>query len=217
MKERLGRFLTENVGLKALSVLLAFFFWAFVKGGTQGEVTVRVPVEVNKVPNGLMVVDLDPMEVAVRLRGLTARLKTLEAQEVRIKVDLNDARPGVNTYMLLPQSVKAPAGIEVVAVSPSELKVRVSQVFRKMVPVRVELRGEPPPGAKFGSITVDPPVVSVSGPKEVVRDLEAVRTEPIDVSGLRETLELEVPLSRGFLPLQAIEPERVKVRLEVAP
>jgi len=216
VRERLRRLLTENLGLKALSVLLAFFFWAFVKGNTQGEMTVRVPVEVNKVPNGLMVVDLDPTEVAVRLRGLTARLKTLGAQEVRLKVDLNDARPGVNTFLLLPQNVKAPAGIEVVAVSPSELKVRVSQVVRKRVPVRVELKGDPPPGVSLGPITVDPPVVWVSGPREVVRDLEAVRTEPIDVGALKGTVELEVPLSRGILPLQAIEPDRVKVRLEVA-
>lgn len=212
MRERLKGLLTENLGLKVLSVLFAFLFWAFVKGSTQAEMTVKVPVEVNKVPSGLVVVDLDPAEVGVRLRGLNSRLKGLTPQEVRLRVDLKGVQPGLNTFLLLPQMVKAPAGIEVVAVSPSELKVRVSQVVKKKVAVRVELKGETPPGV---SVVVDPPAVWVSGPKEVVRDLEAVRTEPLDVGAFKGPVELEVPLSRGILPLNTIEPERVKVRLEV--
>ncbi|RLA82439.1 MAG: hypothetical protein DRG31_07385 [Deltaproteobacteria bacterium] len=217
VRERLRGLLTENVGLKAVSLILAFLLWAFVKGTSKGEMTIRVPVEVEGVPDHLIVGKVDPSDVAVRLRGLMHRLNRLKPEEVRIPIELKDARSGLNTFLLRPEDVRIPPGIEVVALSPSEVRMRISELKRKRVPVKVELRGRPAEGYEIGSIRVDPPFVTVSGAKEVVRDLEAVRTEPVNLGDAKETLELEVPLSVGILPLHSLEPKRVKVRVEVRP
>ncbi len=76
--------------------------------------------------------------------------------------------------------------------------------------------GEPAPGYRLLSITVDPPSVLVEGRPALVNRMTSVRTEAIDITGLTETFEQAVVLN---LPEGVtVDPEQtVTVRIEIEP
>jgi len=193
--ERIRAFFTENLGLKLLSLILAFFLWLFVKGSMREEVAVMVPVELEKVPSALCVRGIDPPSVTVRLRGVLNQLNRLRLEEMSARLDLSGAQSGTNTFLLRPDDFSLPPGIEVLRISPSEVKVRLSPLTTKRVRVRA-------------------PFVLLKGPLEELKGLEEVETEEVDVGGIKEDLEVEVPLRLGGLPVRC-EPKKVKVKVEL--
>lgn len=212
--ERIRAFFTENLGLKLLSLILAFFLWLFVKGSMREEVAVMVPVELEKVPSTLCVRGIDPPSVTVRLRGVLNQLNRLRLEEMSARLDLSGARSGTNTFLLRPDDFSLPPGIEVLRISPSEVKVRLSPLTTKRVRVRVALRGTPAEGFSVREVRVGPPFVLLKGPLEELKGLEEVETEEVDVGGIKEDLEVEVPLRLGGLPVRC-EPKKVKVKVEL--
>ena len=76
--------------------------------------------------------------------------------------------------------------------------------------------GEPAPGYRLLSVTVDPPSVLVEGRPALVNRLTTVRTEAIDITGLTESFEQPAVLN---LPAGvAVDPEQVvTVRIEIEP
>jgi len=216
LKERLKNFLkdllTENIPLKLLSVLVALFLWVFVKGTSYTELTLFVPVKITSLPLNLVLMDVEPQRLIVKVKGPVHKLDRLKVEDMGIFLDLKNAHAGINTFILRPEEVKVPSGIEVVGLSPSELRVKLSELVRKAVSVKVQFKGLPPPSYEVVSVRVNPPNVHLSGPKEVLERIDHVTTEPIDLEGLKESFSLEVPLTvRG---LEA-EPSRVTVQVEL--
>ena len=213
--EKLRRLLTENLSLKVLSVILGFFLWLFVKGSTREEVAVVVPVELEKVPSKLCVRDINPPSVTVRLRGVLHQLNRLRIEELSVRLDMSDAQPGVNTFLLRSEDFSLPPGIEVLRISPAEVRVKLSPLVTKRVQVKAILRGEPAEGMEVAKVEVLPPFAMIQGPQELVKDLTEIRTEEINLNGASRDLELEVPLAISELPLRSCQPSKVKVKVKL--
>ena len=84
--------------------------------------------------------------------------------------------------------------------SPEQVEVRISVLrrvgYKPEVRVVPEVRGEPAPGFRRGSVVVRPSTVTLAGPPLVLNDLPGfVRTEPITITGMTEVLTERVPLS----------------------
>ncbi len=216
MRERLKNFLksllTENIPLKLLSLLVAVFLWAFVKGTSYTELTFFVPVKITGLPLNLLLMDVEPQRLMVKVKGPVHKVDRLKTEDIGIFLDLKGAHPGINTFLLRPEEVKVPPGIEVAGLSPSELRVRLSELVKKAVSVKVQFKGLPSPSYEVVSVRVNPPKVYLSGPKEVLERIDHVTTEPIDLEGLKESFSLEVPLTVNGLEA---EPSRVTVQVEL--
>jgi YbbR domain-containing protein len=216
LRERLKNFLkgllTQNISLKLLSILVALFLWAFVKGTSYTELTFFVPVKVTSLPPNLVLTDVEPQRLIVKVKGPAHKLDRLKVEDIGIFLDLKGAHPGLNTFLIRPEEVKVPSGIEVVGLSPSELRVKLSEFMRKVVPVKVQFKGLPPPSYEVISIKVHPPKVYLSGPKEVLEKIDHVTTEPIDLEDLKGSFKMEVPLALTGLE---VEPSRVLVQVDL--
>ncbi len=64
----------------------------------------------------------------------------------------------------------------------------------KDVGVYVPLLGEPAEGFKIGDISISPPRVRVMGFLEILAEILRLETEPVDISGAEEDVNLEVKL-----------------------
>ena len=62
----------------------------------------------------------------------------------------------------------------------------------RTLPVVPQITGQPAPGYRITSVTVEPPVVTVSGEEATITQLETAPTDPIDVSGRTDDLEAVV-------------------------
>lgn len=83
-------------------------------------------------------------------------------------------------------------------------------------PIIVDWQGEPAPGYRLLNVRVEPDSVLLSGQPVLLENLTRVRTEPVDISGLRESLRLPVALD---LPagVTVDEVQAVIVEIEIEP
>jgi YbbR domain-containing protein len=87
----------------------------------------------------------------------------------------------------------------------------------KTLGVRVVTRGTPAAGYWIRSVTSDPPVVTVRGPRAAMSNRTFIEIVPVDVQGAQSSFERVADLALPeSVTLQGGEP-RVNVKLEVAP
>jgi YbbR domain-containing protein len=82
-------------------------------------------------------------------------------------------------------------------------------------PIAAEWTGLPAEGYRLLNVTVQPNSVLVTGPPVLLESLRALRTEPVDISGLTQSFSQQVPLvlPEGVL-LDEIQPVIVFVEIE---
>jgi YbbR domain-containing protein len=206
---------SDQFGLKLISLLVGILLWAVVLGSRNVEVTKEVPIEIIA-PPGLTVASDIPEKIAFRLSGPKAFLRTvLDRREDPIKVNLSGAAPGLVTYRFFSDHLRLPLGVKVQSISPSAVLVQLEVRRQKTVPIRLEMRGKLPEGLRLGKIEVKPPTLKVSGADSRIEALTVVSTVPIDLTSLRQTLEREVALDipKGAVTLEEGVTPRVSVEI----
>src|SRR5919201_7031586 len=101
----------SNVGLKVLSLVMAMGLW--LAGHRDIERAVEVPVEFRNTPSDLMVMDNRVDYVVLRLMGPRTLVSTMDAQDLRLSLDLSGAKPGSASYPLDSSSFNIPRGVTI--------------------------------------------------------------------------------------------------------
>lgn len=187
-------------GLTALG--LAVCLWYFVGSQDEAEILATTPLELRHVPPGLEVVRQSVQEVDVRLRGPSALLRDAPLGSLRAFVDLSGEDHGERSWFLGVESVEAPAGVQVMRVTPSQVALQLERTMSARVRVSPRVLGEPATGFEIHRITIEPANLVLEGPESLLADLEQVATEPISAQGLRETYarRLQVELDPALRP-----------------
>jgi YbbR domain-containing protein len=121
--------LSTPAGLKIVALVIATFTWFFVKAVTSDSRTVEgVPLEV-KVRPGMSVTQTSARTVNVTVRGSTEDLRLASRNELFAVVDLSDeAGVGRIHVSLRPDAIRHPRRVQVIAVEPTNLTVRIDKV-----------------------------------------------------------------------------------------
>jgi YbbR domain-containing protein len=179
-------FLTDNIGLKIVSLLVGFSLWYAVAREQEAEFALSIPIELRDLPEGLEVIDESVQQVEVRLRGPAELLRQLTPRDVNVGVELADAAPGERLAYLTPSDVSAPFGARVMRVTPTSVRVVLDAAQERTVSVIPRVVGSPAEGFELRDIVVAPREVRVVGPSSRLEGLEQVTTEPVSADGLRE-------------------------------
>jgi hypothetical protein len=142
-------------------------------------------------------------------------LERLFAKEGRAQINLSDARQGTNTFDILPDNFNISKTLKITQISPSSVNVELDRVIDRVVHVKAVVKGVPARGYRVTKIVVDPPYINLQGAKSQLVDLREVLTEEVDISGLRETLAVEVPLRIVDLKLKEGVKSTVKVTIAI--
>jgi YbbR domain-containing protein len=169
-----------HFGLKIVSVILAFFLWLMVSSQRAPvERGLRIPLELQNLPNNLEMVEPPQESVDVRVRGTADTLGRLTQGDLVASIDLSSAQPGRRLFHISPERVKTPFSVEVTQVTPSSVAIRFEPSATRIVPVQPSVEGEPAPGFIVGKVTSDPATVEVVGPESVLRRVTEAITEPL--------------------------------------
>ncbi|MBI5016391.1 MAG: hypothetical protein HZB55_13000 [Deltaproteobacteria bacterium] len=187
--------LLENWGSKVLAFVLATLLWMYVVGEKRSEVSLSVPLELTGVPASMVIVNRVPETVQVRLSGPRTLLVALTPQQLSVALDLSAIQPGTTTFGNLPARMKLPKRIDVTYVSPSVITLDADTKARKRLPVKLRVKGEPAPGYRVVEVGVDPAEVEIEGSARVLKSLEEVSTQVLDIHGAEETQTRPVDLS----------------------
>lgn len=180
------RFLTHNLGLKLLSLALAFLLWLAYSGSRELTTVLSVPVQYRNIPTDLEIGPNLVEEVRLIVRGPSPLLSRVSAARSPVILDLGRVkRTGVTTFSIQRSNVDLPAGVVLDRAIPSQIQIRTEKREVKRVPVVPEFESVPE-GYRVESWSVRPDMLTLSGPKSLLDAIREVRTDPID---LHETLD----------------------------
>ena len=210
MRERL----TENLGLKVLSLVLGITLWYAVARDQGAEFAFSIPVELRDIPEGLEVVEESVQQVDVRLRGPSDILRGLTPQDLSVGIDLSEAEPGERVAYLTPDDVAVPFGARVIRVTPASVQIALDRTLERTVNVIPRVSGAPAEGFELAGIELSPQAITIVGPASQVRGLAQVTTEPVSAEGLRQPYSRSVRLELD--PLVRLEQDSsVNLTLDV--
>lgn len=209
--------LTENWVLKLLSLVFAGVLWVFVIGDRQAEVGFSVPIEYINRPEGMVIASEVPNLVDIRLTGPRTLLMNLSPGDIGFSVDLRDLKPGLTSFKRLEERLDLPRGLKVTRISPSIVDVRLDRVRSRQVPVQVVFSGELAEGYQLADVRVSPERVSIEGAEGEIKDITEVPTQPVEISGVRESFTLVVPLRYQGRYSNLKEDRTVELQVKILP
>jgi YbbR domain-containing protein len=169
-----------HTGLKIVSVALAVLLWMMVSSQRASvERGLRIPLELQNLPENLEMVEPPQEAVDVRVRGTADALGRIAPGDLVAAVDLSAAQPGRRLFHLSPERVKAPFAVVVTQVTPSSVAIRFEPSATRIVAVVPSVEGEPAPGFIVGKISADPATVEIVGPESLLRRVTEAITEPL--------------------------------------
>ena len=205
----------RHIGLKILSLALAALLWLVVSGEQIVERALRIPLEFTNLPARLELVGDPPTVVDVRVRGSSGALSRVAGGELVAVLDLRAARPGQRLFHLTSADVRAPFGIDVVQITPSNVSVGFEPSATKVVPVVPGLEGDPADGYVAGTVTSDPATVEVVGPTGAVARLTAAITEPVSIAGASRPVTDMVTIGVADPAVRLVEPRSAEVTVNI--
>lgn len=189
VKHILRKIFLEDWGLKLLALAITLGLWLGVTGlSTYSRRSVTVPLN-TIVSNDAIVTNLLRQDVEVVLSGDKRRLDQVNRGELSATLDLTRVVPGDWVIPLSPDTIwidNMPQGIALDEVRPSNMAVKLDSVAEKDVIVKVETTGTVAQGFEVYSSTVMPPRIRVRGPANLMKLVDYVKTDEIDISGKRE-------------------------------
>ncbi|MBI5100129.1 MAG: hypothetical protein HZB30_12955 [Nitrospirae bacterium] len=187
-------FLIINIWLKLASFILAIALWFFVILSGRSGIFMDIPIMYINVPQEFEVVDF-PKTVSVNIEGQERLLKNLKQNEINAVIDLSDAKAGKSFYTLTHENIKRPKTFEVTSIEPQTISLTIEKLLKKTVSVQPAVVGVPEHGFVIVEIKVAPEEIVIEGPRNIISKIYNVKTEPIDITGLKNNLQYKAKIN----------------------
>jgi len=210
----------RNFGTKLAALAIACATWWVVSGDRReriSERSYRIPLSIVNIPTGTMIVSPLPDAVDVRVRGPFTPLRQLDPTKLDAVLDLIEALPGERRYPLAPEDINVPRNVEVISISPPEVRVVLDSVAEKQVPILPDLTGHPADGWALEDAAAEPRTARIAGPAGTLASTTAVRTEPVSIEGREGSFSVPTTLAAQSPGVRVREAQIVTVRVRMRP
>jgi diadenylate cyclase len=205
--------LFSNMLPKTALLLIVTASWALITS-RQGQITtVTVPARLQGLSDELVLVRSSPEEVNVQLKSFSSLTPAPAKLDITANVDLSGVREGQTTVRIKNSDFSLPSGMVVSSVTPSAIKVVTEKKVRRIVPVRVVLRGVIAVGMDGYEAVSYPAAIEVEGPASQVSRVESVATEEIDAGRLVRGREYQKNLILPTKKVTLLHDEPVVIKL----
>lgn len=214
------RFFFRNLGTKLLALAIALVVWFALSGQRRERISergYRIPLSLVNIPAQTMVASPLPGAVDVRVRGSFTALRQLEPEKLEAVIDLLDARPGERLYRLAPEDINVPPEVEIIALSPPEIRVVLDSIAERFLPIVPALAGEPAAGSELVDVTVDPRIARVIGPAAALAKMTGVGTDPVALGGRSATFSSATTVLPNVPGVRVREGQVVNVTVRIGP
>jgi diadenylate cyclase len=201
----------HNIGLKIVSLLLAFGLWLVVARDPIAEIEVKVPIEFHNLPDNLEIDSANFTEAQIRVRGPERVIHRLQPSDVRAEVNLARVRTGERTFDLTGKEIVVPQDLEVVQIIPGQFHLSFDNRATRVVEIRPRVTGNFANGLRVGQVIADPKSVTITGPLHRVEAVEAAVTDPVDASGVMTRASFETHAYVSDPLIQVMHPTAVRV------
>jgi YbbR domain-containing protein len=181
--------LTENLGLKALSLVVTLGLAAYTRGQldrTQRTVPVGVVLRLPPERAHRELMTMMPANVDVTVVGTTRAIDRLIQTGVSpLEMDLRDGTSESVTFEK--NMFSLPPDVELKFVDPPSIGLEWQKVVTRSAPIQASRAGQPAKGYEVkGQLEVDPKEIELKGPESLVEVMQFARLAAFDVTGLTE-------------------------------
>ena len=208
----MSRWISQNISLFFISLLLAFFFWA---AATEAEDPTRtdtylsqIPVEVTGLQESMVAYGGNNSRVRVELKAPESVWSALGSDDISAYVDVSDVGTGTLNLPVNVELSQHPALVTVI--NPREIELTIEYLTEKEVPVEVIIQGSPAIGYQADEPSVVPQTVRIQGPESLVK--KVVKTQ-VFVS----IAEQEGNVRSDFAPIPVDENEEAVPEIDIIP
>ena len=176
-------------------------------------ITLEVPVEYTNRSPGFEIVDASVNTVRLHLGGSGTLIKSIQPEQVQVKLDLGHAVIGRNVFSITRDNITLPPGIFLRKVVPSVVEVTLDETIKKEIPVQVDWVGELPEGLILSETTIDPEKVAVIGGKRILKKISTIYTEKVHLDNLKEsgTIIANLALTPASLKIASGSKDKIKI------
>jgi YbbR domain-containing protein len=214
MNQAWGKIL-KNLNIRIASLVLAATLWLYASTEKEYQLEFHCPVTVWNLPEGMTLSNCPPaVSCDIRARGKDLIALRLKPPAVMINAENRQVRSF--RIRLGPDNLKLPYNIRVQEANfqAPELEIRLDRLSQRELPVRPDFTGDPAEGLVLSdSLTVNPPLVTLSGPSRLIEQVEQVYTKAIRLDGLSGPAEVTARLAVPDSCLIRVSPESVAVKL----
>jgi hypothetical protein len=188
------RLLSRSWFLKGLSLCLAAMLWYFVGGKDTVDKNVMIPIEILNLPRELVISNQFKKEIEVTVSGPRSLILELSNRAVTRQIDLSSATPGTMVISNANNSIPVPRGIKVLRVQPSSVILSLDKLIQKHFPIIPTVAGKVAAGHVLKKLKMDPEVITITGPQTVLSQVDQLHTGTINIEGISESQQRQVPL-----------------------
>ncbi len=190
----LANLVSKDWVLKFVSVLLAVVLWYFVGGEDRVEKNVMIPIEIINLPRDLVISNQFKKTIEVTVSGPRAIIQEMSSQAVTRQVDLSSATPGTMVIDNDNDHIPVPRGITVQRVQPSSIILSLDKLIQRKLPIYARTVGKVPDGYFVKTLKMNPDVITITGPLTTLSQVDELNTKPINLTGMKKSIQLQVPL-----------------------
>lgn len=188
------RLLSRSWFLKGLSLCLAAMLWYFVGGKDTVDKNVMIPIEILNLPRELVISNQFKKEIEVTVSGPRSLILELSNRAVTRQIDLSSATPGTMVISNANNSIPVPRGIKVLRVQPSSVILSLDKLIQKHFPIIPTVTGKVAVGHVLKKLKMEPEVITITGPQTVLSQVDELHTGTINIEGISESQQRQVPL-----------------------
>lgn len=193
-----------------LAIAGGLWFWVMMAGTVEERVE-AVSVQVENLPENVETVPGTNPTVSLRVSG--SSLRSLDPQEVRIAVELEDVDFPRTSHEIRRDEVELPEGWVLEAIEPRVVTFEFRRVTERTISVTPNLEGLPDQ-YEMG-VRVFPPEARLRGPEEYLAGMEMLRLERIsldDVTPPGEDFRVPAEIPSG---MELVEPDTNSFQVQV--
>ena len=188
------------LSFRNLTGLILFFFigigifllWPYA---SIQEADIFIPVDAEKIPEGLILTNGPFTGVEVHVRGPKSIIRTLSDLKIQYSIDLSSVNIGVNVIPIHQAQIPLPKRISILKINPDSITVKVEKEIKKKLPVNISLTGKPAKGFVVVGSKAEPMSVILRGSEDALMQMDKVSTQPINIQGLSGSFKKEVALN----------------------
>ncbi|MDM7917031.1 MAG: YbbR-like domain-containing protein [Candidatus Eisenbacteria bacterium] len=208
--------LFQDLGTKALALILALAAYVHVLSTQDREVVYEVPLRITEIPAGLALADSPPEKARVRVRASGKDLIKLRTRPFEVELSLQQARAGELQRPVLGSDVEIPRTIPTTLIEvlePQVVHLTLEPVVTESKPVAVRVEGYlPTDRALLRRPVAAPARVRATGGRSKVAAVDSIRTVPIDLgrAGGEHSFTVDLDAPSGL----SLDRETVTVQVE---
>ena len=155
---------------------------------------ILIQIDPVNMPKGLVLVGSILKDIEVTILASKSKMRLLDDLKMKIPIDLSDVDIGVNSVVLKKDDLKFPRGFVIEKIYPSFVTIQIDKDEKKEFPIEVSIIGNPVSGFFVSGSTSDPLSITISGPDNIIKYIERIKTKPIDVTGSYESFKKEIAI-----------------------